>query len=213
MPVDAGALVEPAFALCGVDADGDDVLAAACGDVGDVETEVVVASLVAAHGPAVDEDGAVAEGAVEFQPEPAAGVGSGQLEGAAVPAYAILRIRLAQRFEAVAAVGLRVKGQFDGPVVRQVELAPARIAERHAGRPDAGAGFGEVVADAPVVAEVELPAEIQQQALTWRSGGGGENARRQSEQRSDEETLEVFHGVNGICPRWVGGVARGWATC
>jgi hypothetical protein len=83
----------------------------------------------------------------------------------------------------VPGVGVRIERQLDGPIVRQVDAAPAGVAEHHAGWPDTSAGLREVLADAPFIAEVEFPAEIEQRPL---AGGGGACGRRGQRQRPRE---------------------------
>src|SRR4029079_8165641 len=97
--------------------------------------------------------------------------------GAPVPCDAVLREGSAEGLESVRAVGAPIERELDRPIVREVDAAPAGVAERDAGRTDARAGLREVVADAPVVAEVELPAEIEQQAVT-RGGRAGLGCRQ-----------------------------------
>ena len=197
MPVDSRALIEPALGLRGVHPDGDEIFSAAVGDVGDVVAEAAVAAFVMTDEPAVDEHGAVAERAVELQPEPPAGICRRQFKRLPVPADAVLRESFPQRFRAMRGVALRVERQFDGPVVWQVDPPPARVAVHRAGRADARAGLGQVLADPPLVAEVEPPAEIHQEAFT-RSGGGGcggrKEAHREHENEGEDAALVAFHG-------------------
>ena len=148
--------------------------------------------------PAVDKDGGVAERTVQLQPEPPAGVGRRQIKRAPVPADAVLRERFAQRFRAMGGIALRVERQLDGPIVRQVDPAPTGVAVDHARRPDARARLGQVLTDAPLVAEMELPAEIQQEPFA-RAGiggcsGGRKGAHRENEHKGKDVALETFHG-------------------
>src|SRR5271165_2864244 len=151
--VNAGPLVEPAVAEAGVDAEGDAVFAAVVEKVGEVETEGSVAVVVAADEAAVDEDDDAAEGAIELHPGAAAGVGSGDVELAAVPADTGLGIAAAER---LVAMGLQLivadEGELDGPVVRQVKCTPLGIVESGLGEFEI-AGLGKV---ALVVAEFQV---------------------------------------------------------
>ena len=65
------------------------------------------------------------------------------------------------------AVGLLVEGQFRGPVVGQGERAPGerRWKSGLAGLTVHSAGLGQAFARAPIVAQMEFPAEIQEQPL------------------------------------------------
>ena len=206
--VDPGALVEPALGLGGVDPHGHDVAPAGLGDVGDVVAEPAVAALVVADEPAVDEDRSVAVHAVELEPEAPTGLGGGsrQRERPAVPGDAVLREGAAEGLEAVPAVAAPIEGQLDGPIVREVDAAPARVAEHDAGRTDARAGLRQVLAGAPVVAEVEFPSEVEEQALAGRGGAGdgrGQRlgARERGGRQGEEDEEETFHRAPSIPQR------------
>ncbi len=148
MAVDAGALVIPALGARGVDADHERVPAAVVGVGGEIDLEAAEAADVAREAAAVEPDEGVAVDAVELHPQRAAAVGRGQVEAAAIPADRVAGdaaegLRALAHLErlpgilradagahvlvAVVAQGLRVEGQLDGPVVRQVELAPGAV--------------------------------------------------------------------------------------
>ena len=127
--------------------------------------------------PAIDKNFAIAEHAVEFQPDAFAGVFLRQLEGAAIPGDVIGREARSNGFEPMAAIGALVKRQFHHPIVREVHGAPARVAVRFAGGAAAGAGLGQALGQAPLVAEVKFPAEVEQQPFARRGiGVGGKKA-------------------------------------
>ena len=181
--VDARALVEPAVAEAGVDAQGDDVPAAVVEEIAEVEAERRVAVVVPADEAAVDEQHDVAHRAVELDPDAAAAIAGGKLEGAPVPAHAGRREAAAQRLVAVrgqagvvvAAVVVDER-QLHRPVVRQVQRAPAGVVEIGRGDPEV-AGLGkvalaeavaEVLARIAAVAEREAPVEVEQPLLARR---------------------------------------------
>ncbi|MEI9974863.1 MAG: hypothetical protein WDO73_24115 [Ignavibacteriota bacterium] len=128
--------------------------------------------------------------AVEFQGDAAAQVGCRDVEHAAVPADAGRGKSAPDGVEAVVLEGrIILEGQLDGPIVRQIELAPPAIVEVLFRHINLGvAGFGEGVAAASPakilrgiagVAQMESPAEIEQEPFAGgrrgRSGlrGGG----------------------------------------
>jgi hypothetical protein len=100
----------------------------------------------------------------------------GQFEDAAIPADAGGRISAAQRIEALAGQrGIVFEGQLDGPVVRQIDGLPVAVVEGRGAGGNKAACLLEI-AGAPLpnpkslagsfgVAEVEAPAEIEQQAF------------------------------------------------
>ena len=102
VPVNAGALVEPAVALGGVHAHQQHVPAAGGGEIGHVEAERVVAADVPADVEAVEDDRGLAVGGVEFDGDALARVGGREFEDAAIPADAGGRVGAAQRIEALA---------------------------------------------------------------------------------------------------------------
>ena len=172
MAIDARALIEPSFGLCRIDANGHQVLLTKFHHIGNVVAEAGVSALVMANKPAVHENRAVAKYAIEFQPNATVGICLCKIERAPIPTDAVLRKGSAERLESVRAVGLRVEGKFDGPVVGQLDLAPTRVAVVHTGRTIARASLCEALANAPIVAEMKFPAKIHQQTLTWDGGGG-----------------------------------------
>ena len=81
MAVDAGAFIKPALELRGIDPNGQRVVPAAIGQVGDVVAKAAVAAFVMADQVAVEEDAAIAINAVELQSEAAALIRLRQREG------------------------------------------------------------------------------------------------------------------------------------
>ena len=184
VPVDAGALIEPAVAQSRIHPDQQHVRSAGQGEIGQVEAERIVAAAVPADVVAIEDDHRFPVGAVELDRDPPAGIGGGQVEDAAVPAHAGLRVVAPQRVGALA--GQRrvvLERQFDGPVVRQVHRLPVAVVvgqvaggKETAGLLEATGPAGaetEVLAGVIRVAEVEPPAEIQQQALARRRRSRG----------------------------------------
>jgi hypothetical protein len=173
--IDACALVEPAVTEAGVDAGYDAVLSADGEKVGEVEVEGRVAVVIAADEAAVDPDEDIAEDSVEVDGDAAACVGCGNVEGAAVPADAALGITAADGLVAVRHLDVVVdEGEFDGPVVGQVELTPFGVVELDLGEIEF-AGLGKVtlaVAEAEIlcgidrVAELEFPAEVEEKLFS-----------------------------------------------
>src|SRR5208283_3697080 len=74
MAVNSRALVKPAFKFGSVHLHRDQIFAASIRHVGDVAAETAVTAFVVGDKPAVHENFAVAKHAVEFQPEPFAGI-------------------------------------------------------------------------------------------------------------------------------------------
>ena len=71
--------------------------------------------------------------------------------------------------------------------MRQVHCAPIRIAEGDVCRPAARAGLGQVLSDAPFVAEVKPPPKVKQEPLSRAALLGREHADSdQSSQNGDE---------------------------
>ena len=196
--VNSRALVKPAFRFGGIHFHGDHVFPAAIRHVGDVIAEAAVTAFVVADEPAVDKNFAVAERAVEFQPEPFAGIFFWQFKGAAIPRHAVGGKSVAQRLEPVRAVRGFIEGQLHRPIVRQIHRAPARVAEPDAGRAAAGAGLGQVLGDAPVVAEMKFPVGVEQQPFARAGGGGGEQIQaRGGEQEVDRQKDTERFGFHG----------------
>ncbi len=174
--VDAGALVEPAVARRGIHANQQNIAAAGIGEIGDVETERIVAAAVAADVEAVEDHHRLAVGAVELEGDALACVVCRKLENAAIPADARRGIVAAQRIEAFAEQrGIVLERQLDGPVVRQIDGLPVAVVEGEApgGKKIArllevagsSAAEFEVLGRIVGVAEMKAPAEIEQQAF------------------------------------------------
>ena len=161
MAVDAGAFVEPAFELGGVDFQGNGVGTVEADDVGDIGAEGGVPAFVAGDDPAVDPDSGVAVGPVELEPDAFADVGGGEGEGAAVPANGVALKAGADGFETVAAIGVAVEGEFNGPVVGQIQRTPGLVVEFGRGGSAAGAGFVEAEGVGPVIAQVKFPVRVE----------------------------------------------------
>src|SRR6185369_7248568 len=166
----------------GVNAHGDDVAGAVVQVVGQVVAEAGIAALVAAEAVAVDPDDAVAEHAIELDGDAAAEVRLGDLEGAAIPADAVLGMIGTDGAKTVLAeflVPLGIERQFDRPVVREVDGAPVAVIERGAGgaavftrlHQRSGAGIAEVAIDIGGVAEGETPGAVKGQSLSHSRSG------------------------------------------
>ena len=187
VPIDSGALIEPSVAEARIHAQNNVVLGAIGEEVGQIAVERRIAVVVAADKAAVHEDQHAAEGAIELHGDAAAEVARGNLEFAAVPAHAGFGIPAADGLEAVRVLLLVVhKGQLDGPVVRQIECAPFGVVELGLGKSEV-AGLGKIAlaeAEAQVasridsIAELEFPAEIEEQLLAR-----GHSAQRLSRTR------------------------------
>jgi hypothetical protein len=152
---------------------------------------------------AVEENMRVAESAIQFQPEAFVAVFRREREGAAIPTDVIGSEAGANRFKTVAQIGILVEGQFDGPIVRKVQRAPGAVVESGRGRAGALAGFAEAFGDAPLVAQMEFPAEVHEQPLArgivGRLGGGGRKCRMQNAEcrKQDERDRFWFHHAAG----------------
>ena len=105
---------------------------------------------------------------------------------------------MAQRLEPVRAVRVFIEGQFHRPLVRQIDRAPARVAEPDAGRAAAGAGLGQVLGDAPVVAEMKISVGVEQQPFARGGGGGGE----QIQTCGGEQDLDNQKDTKGFGFHW-----------
>ncbi len=209
--IDAGAFVEPALAQRGIDAHGDDIgRRVRVQEVGDVDGKRRITAFVATDDIAVDHDDTGAEHAVEFQADATAHIGGIERKGLAVPTDAGFRIVAAQGL--VAMVGgivpddavvvghqrdvLMHEGQFDRPVVRQVDQSPRRIVELGlsgiaAVRPLLRIGTLvlaeiEILGLVVEMAEGEAPAFVQTQTLPRaRIGGLGASPRRRTHGAAD----------------------------
>ena len=135
MPVNAPALVEPAFFQRGVGTDAKQVLAAVVQILRDVIHLRGIAAGLVPQVETVDPHAGVAEDAVELQPEMLAQVLLRNGEGLAIPAHAGLGILISHCFIAVAMAGFGRKRQVHHPVVRQVYRLPRRRVELFGIRP------------------------------------------------------------------------------
>ncbi len=199
MAIEAGAFVEPSLAERGIDADGQDIGATVIiEEIGEIDAEGSVAARILADDAAVHEDEAVAEDAVELQPDPAVPIGRADGKGAAIPADAVFRIFAPDRLEAVrgdaifdVAVGRRGKrpfrmreGQAHRPVVRYADLRPVAVVEAghcrgrgillHLGEAALVAAETEIALQIDGVAEMKAPAIREAHPLARRrsiSGG------------------------------------------
>ena len=80
----------------------------------------------------------------------------------------------------------------------QVDRAPACVTKPHTGRAAAGAGLGQVLGEAPLVAEMKFPAVVEQQPFPRAVGVGGRKAGRQTGKQDDgEKTAEESGRVHG----------------
>src|SRR5205814_8337460 len=99
VPVKASAFVKPPIAERGVDPDQQHVWAAGIDKVGKVEAERIVAATVPSHIETIQNDHGFAIGAVELDRDAPAGVRSREIEDAAIPADAGVRISAADGVE------------------------------------------------------------------------------------------------------------------
>ena len=178
MAIDAGALVEPAVAEAGVDARDDVVLRAVGEEVGQIEAEGRIAVVVAADEAAVDKDQHVAEGAVELDRDAAAQVAGGNLELAPIPAHAGLGIAAAERACSRATFcssswtkGSSTAQSWGRLSVRHLEssnLALAKSKSPVLAKSPWPYAEAEIAGRIAAVAELELPAEVEEQMLARR---------------------------------------------
>jgi len=190
MTVNPRAFVKPALAFRRVHAHGNRVLAAEMQQVRNVLAERIVTAFVMSHTPAVDPDGRVAKYAVESQPDTPSLVFPSQVKGAAIPTDAVGWILCAQRLESVTAVSIRVKRQFDRPVVRQIDGAPVRVGELLRSRTGTGAGIFQVQRIGPVVTKVELPVRVEREMFPRRIGGGKRRGWQRRTYTGNEQAKE-----------------------
>ena len=145
MAINARALVEPPLEFGSVHANGHRVLAAEVHDVREVVAEPAVAAFVMADEVAVDKYPAIAKGTVKLQPDAPTRIRLVQRERAPVPTDVVAaRKPKPDGSEPMRAIGLLVEGQFNGPVVRQIERAPAGIVEVAFGRATTFARLGQI---------------------------------------------------------------------
>jgi hypothetical protein len=175
-------LVEPALAAGGVDPHDDDVVGAVIDDVGDIVFERRIAAQVAAQIVAMERHHGVAEHAVEPQDQPAPRVAGGDVQHPPVPADAGLGVGAAERLGAKLDQLLDVvaKRQLDRPVVGQIHGAPRPVVELGGrGREQLArlgehlaAAIREVALEVVGIAELEVPATVDQELLAAPGGGG-----------------------------------------
>ncbi len=180
VPVNAGALIEPTVAFGRIDADQQHIAAAGSRKIGYVEAERIIAADVPANVEAVEDDGGLAIRAIEFDGDALASVRSREFEDAAIPADAGGRVRAPQRIEPLAGERwIVLEGQFDGPVVRQIDGLPVVVVEEQRADRAEVSGLGEVAPEIEILrhvsgmTEVEAPAEIEQQAFPAGYGSRG----------------------------------------
>ncbi len=171
VPVEAGALVEPALAQRRVHPHRQRVAPPHRRQVGQVEAERGVAAEVLPHILAVEKHHGVAEHAVELHPHALAGRLGRQGEDVAVPAHAGGGVVAPQRLAAVRhQLPVLVEGQLHRPVVRQLDRLPAAVVvvqPRRRRRPQRlGKGAlpppkAQVVGRHVGVAQPEAPAQVQ----------------------------------------------------
>ena len=205
MAIDAGPLVEPTLAERRVRADGDHVAPAVVQHVGEIDDEAGIPAVVARHDVAVAEHEAVAEHALELEMEAPAEVRPGDVEHASVPADARVGKLAAERLVAVRGRGILGFGrkrlrrlglherQRHAPVVRQVDGRPIRVVEIQARRVrGAGACLGvgplvqaetEIARRIGRVAQMEPPAEVEEQPFARARCNGGVHRRRRDSLR------------------------------
>ena len=125
MPVDARTLIEPAVPEAGVHPHNQIVLFSVPKEITQIEAKGSIAVVVTADEISVQKHQRAAEGAVEFDNNPPAGIPFRDVEGATIPADAGLGIPPAQRLETVAfLIGIAHERQLDRPVMRQTQVAP-----------------------------------------------------------------------------------------
>ncbi len=172
MPINSRALVEPAIAKAGVHAHHQKILPAVVEEVADVEAEGRVAVVVAPNEVSVEKHKRAAERAIELDGDAASAVLLGNVERAAVPADARLRISPPQRFVSVRLLFFVVhKRQLYRPVVRQIELAPLRVIKLRRGKPKLARlgkislahAKSQVAQRVGAVSLKELPPKVEQQ--------------------------------------------------
>ena len=79
--------------------------------------------------------------------------------------------------------------------MRQIHRAPIAIVELPPRRAFAGAGLGKIFHIGPVVAQMKLPIEIEEQPFAWRTRSIGcclEIKTRRSKEEDDEKRAEEF---------------------
>ena len=186
VPVNSGALVEPPIAIASVHARHNAVLRADGEKVGNVEAEGRVAVVVAPDEAPVHKHHHIAKGAVKLDRNAPPGVARGNVELAPVPPHAGLGIAPPQRLESMRRKRVVPhKGQLHRPVVGQVQQAPFRVVVSHPGKLEI-AGLGEaflIVSETEIpsridaIAELESPAEVEEQLLARGKGGCGGSLR------------------------------------
>ena len=179
--INSRALVKPSVTLRRVHAHQQDILSAGIGEIGDIETERIVAAAVLADVETVEDHHGLAVSAVELKRNPLALVRLGHFEDSSVPADARGWVIAAQRIETLAKKrGVVGKRQLDGPIVRQIERFPVAVVEGEGTGGEKAARLLKVAATSAAepevfgrvtrVAEMKAPSEIEQQAFTRRVG-------------------------------------------
>ncbi len=127
MAIDACAFIKPAFFHGGIHPNRDSIILAVIQVGGDVITKARVSAGLPAQVMAVDPDHRIPEDAVEFHADAPTQIGFGNGKDLAVPADTGFGKFPAQRLVAVTVAAVGVKGKFDCPVVRQVDLTPNNV--------------------------------------------------------------------------------------
>ncbi len=195
MPINAGALVEPAIAEAGVHPHHQIILFAIPEKIAHVETKWSVAVIVAPDEVPVQKYQRAAERAVKLNRDSPSVVFLGNIERTPVPAHTRLRIPSSQRFVPMGLLFVIVhERQFHCPVVRQIERPPFRVVKFLRGELEFAAlreislshAESQIAQRIVGVSLKKLPAKVEQQTLA-RSHRGGRfrrrNARIVSQQR------------------------------
>ena len=178
IPVNAGALVEPAFLQGGVSSHCDEVLLSETDILRHIIDGARISAPLMSHIYAVAEHFRIAEDALELDQNASAPVGFGDSDLLAVPAYGRLRILPPDAFVAVAVARFLGVRQVDHPVVRKTDLLPGGIVEIRRGRTlvilvghylrdvrEILGAVGEIPLLVPGIAERKLPVVVDQDTL------------------------------------------------
>src|SRR6185437_6568496 len=213
MAINAGALVEPAVTIGGIDPDDQEIPAAVIEEVTDVELEWDVAAVVAPHVAAVEEHHCAAERPIELQHDTAIRVRGRDVEGAPIPTDRRIPVVAAERLVAVALESFVMdEWQLHRPIVRQIERPPGGIVAAIRGESErAGLREGiesvagaEVAQRRRVAAEMEFPAEIEEEALARVYGRGGHGGHRLRGGGISGVTAEAGKRIGPSCHEWPG---------
>ena len=117
---------------------------------------------------AIEKHAAIPEHAVELKRQAAALVRFRQGKSPAIPADVIRMEARPNRLETMAGVRAGIKGQFNGPIVRQIDFAPGSISEVPRCRPGAHARLVQPFRQSPLITQMKPPAKIHQHAFSRR---------------------------------------------